>query len=263
MRHPRILIHSLAATAIALLCAAPGALAEEPPMLNSDIDAQVTVEGPYRVVSANEVRFELPFIGSESRLYVKDADETVVYTGSDLDKIITANPTLKDRAEILAIRTKLGNLEPASPESAAWHYRVVNGPVFYEDWRGSENARLFIQDGARTRVYTGKDLQTILSAHPQVAERSEIAGIRTQLAPISELTWHEKTPTDAAGTAALDLTIRPNETVVVVHNDGPEGPEAQTLRGENLMAICKANPDLHEMMTDLWFEAPAEASSSN
>jgi hypothetical protein len=248
--------------ASAALSIAP-AFAEEQPT-NA---AAVSAEGPFLVYRADEAVLYAPYVGGNARLMLPGGDEGAfaVHEGRSLDAILAARPDLAKTAGIAAIRAAVARKDPLRPHYAPWRLTYERGNARLESWRGSPGAWLLVRSGDKTLAYEGQDLESILSAHADVAKNPEVTSLRELVESSGRFdldTQHEVVTPDKR--VALDLHVSPGGIAATVNSPKEDGTfSVRTWRARSLDEL-KVDGGVLAAQCPLWFDVPpaAEAAGS-
>lgn len=259
----RLLVTGFACLALGTLPAVAGPAESESPQVQDVPTARV--DGPFRVYEQEGWRLEVStYCGDGSRLIgpPRSSAESAqgegwrpVHHGSNLEAILTAQPSLREEEAVKTLLQASGAHEAVEPTYSVWHARIVSGALRYETWRGGTRAYLIHTGDDEERLYEGSDLAGILSANANLAALPGMEHLQASLSTFKSLNPRLEVSEDPeAGTPIhLSLVMGPQTVRFAVWTKGADSRWQPTLySGTDFDALLSAYPSLRGILSR-WF----------
>jgi hypothetical protein len=218
------------------------------------VAADAARDGAWVRFESPTLRFEQSLFAEEARVFLRGPDEVSwrVHRGRDLEAILSVNPDLATRREIVDLQKRLrSSSESIAVGADAAAARVpstirtfVEAPGLLLERRHGE-ALLFVDDASGERAFVGKDLDELARAHPDL---ETMTGFPTLRARVREI--QERKPLKLRSDVAAMVDVRHSDQQVVVTVFTPEDGRwtSRTFRGNTLDEITAREVDLRKVL---------------
>lgn len=247
----------LAAVSLMLTTPAPVSADDEPSLFGIELGLDL----PWIRHRESNVIYESPRYEGDARLYVRDdRGRWRVYRGTTYQRIVNDNPDLGLRGSLEVLGQKIrgalglggGRERPASFRAGLQMRFMVPG-MTYEATNFDDRARLYVVEDGHEYVYTGTDLDAIVTAHPELRQHASYAVLSTR---INDSGWRWRNEPLRDGHQHLDIKVTPEGYRVCIWSYGNGLWTRSVYEGESLKAISQTYPEVNELL-DAWTDEPS------
>lgn len=234
-------------------------------------DVRKEADGAWVRFISPEIRFEQARFADDARIMLREADGEGwrVHRGRDLDAILSVNPALATRPEIVAMRRQVramstevpvrADKQPASA-FAGMIRTFVDSPGLLLERRGADEVVLYVDDPeGGERAFVAKDLDALVKASPDL-EKSE--GFPTLRARVRELDAKKALVLKPDALAIVDVHHSGDKVLVTAHRWRDGRWTSDTFRGNSLEEITARETELRGVL-DLPDASASRAAASS
>jgi hypothetical protein len=195
-----------------------------------------------------DLKFEQPRFGGESRLFVRSDSGWRVHRGANLDAILASESSLASHAEISALQADVkAQMDRPTTDlrvGGAVRSTIEDRNLAFEPATAGDDARLFVRRDGTELMFVGSDLDAIVRENPDLVQTEGFDAFRARVRQFDPNL----------------IAIRPDTATVLDVRYGPESVsvssfafhdgrwDTRTWRGESIAVLAQREPAFRDLV---------------